>query len=538
MAVLGLFAAFAVAADATAGRVDARSDGGGGGAGATLVRTDAGWVRGEASEGHVTFSGIPYAAPPVGERRWAPPAAAAPWRGVRDATAPGATCPQGSYGPDGPVVSGAEDCLYLNVTAPRSGGRHGGRRPVIVWLHGGGFRSGAGSEYDGARLATAGDVVVVTVNSRLGALGYLSSPALDAEGHTSGNYGLEDQAAALRWVRRNAAGFGGDPGNVTLAGESSGGRSVCAHLASPASAGLFHRAIIQSGPCVDLVTKPVADERGARVADELGCGTTGTSGAGAADVAACLRERPVADLLRTLPGVGAPVNDEYADEPWQPVIGTPTLPHQPLDAIAAGSSAGVPLLVGANRDEMRSFVGFAFDEPLTADGYRAQVTEAFGADAEAVLARYPVEAYPSPTLALATVLGDWGGGVGSCPVLEGAEVVSAHADTFAYELLEDSGLVIDGFPLGAYHGWDLPFLFDVSIPGSQYPELTPAQRRLSAAMVDHWARFARTGDPNRPGRPVWPEFGRTGTVLGLAADAVAPTPFATTHRCDFWATID
>jgi para-nitrobenzyl esterase len=500
-----------------------------------LVRTDAGWVRGEAAGGHVTFSGIPYAAPPTGPRRWAPPAPAAQWTGVRDATVPGPVCPQFLSGSEGRTVAGDEDCLYLNVTTPRDARPNGGRRlPVVVWLHGGGFTSGAGSQYGPARLATAGDVVVVTVNSRLGALGFLSSPALDAEGHPSGNYGLADQAAALRWVQRNAARFGGDPRNVTLAGQSSGARGVCAHMASPDSRRLFHRAILQSGPCTEHVTKPVADQRGARVAAEVGC----TEAPGSAAVAACLREQPVGELLATLADVGLPVTGEYADEPWQPVAGTPTLPRQPLDAVADGSAAGVPLLVGTNRDEMRTFVGFAFDPPLTADTYRQQVQQAFGSDADAVLARYPVEAYPSPTLALATVLGDWGRGVGTCPVVETAETASAHADVFAYELLEESPVVIDGYPLGSHHNWDLPFLFHVTIPGSQYPDFTPAQRELSATMIRQWARFAATGDPNGARLPRWPELGHTRTVLGLASGpgGIAPTPTAETHHCAFWAT--
>jgi para-nitrobenzyl esterase len=529
------------------GAVDARG-------GPALVRTDAGWVRGSASGRSVTFEGIPYAAPPVGSHRWAPPAGVTPWAGVRDATTAGPVCPQVESGPDGAAVAGDEDCLYLNVTAPRRTAPRRDRLPVVVWLHGGGFTSGAGSQYGAAELATAGDVMVVTVNYRLGALGFLSSPALDAEGYPSGNYGLADQVAALEWVQRNAARFGGDGRNVTLAGQSSGARSVCAQLASPASSPrsrpgstrLFHRAILQSGPCTRHVTKPVADQRGARVAAEVGCGSaprTSTS------TAACLREQPVAELLATLDDVGEPVTDEYAAEPWQPVVGTPVLPRQPLDAVTGGAAAGVPLLVGTMRDEMRTFAGFAFDPPLTPAGYRQQVEQAFTPHAEAVLARYPVDAYASPTLALATVLGDWGGGVGTCTVLETAETASAHSDVFAYELLEDSGVGVDGYPLGAFHSWDLPFLFDVSIPNSQYPELTAAQRALSATMIRQWARFAATGNPNGPsgpnqpsrpdGPPHWPELGRTGTVLGLAAGpgGIAPTPTAEEHQCEFWSSL-
>jgi para-nitrobenzyl esterase len=324
-----------------------------------------------------TFSGIPYAAPPVGALRWAPPQRPEPWRGVRDATVPASPCPRLESGP-GSAVVGDEDCLYLNVTVPRRT-RPGARRPVMVWLHGGGFGDGTG------------------------------------ERQASGNYGLLDQAAALRWVQRNAARFGGDPDNVTLFGESAGARSVCAHLAAPGSRGLLHKAIMQSGPCAnDLVTKAEADERGRRATAELGCASSG-------DVAGCLRSRPVADVLATLPGQGSPLVDEYSNEAWMPVVGTPVLPQQPLDALAEGAAADVPLLMGTNRDEMRSFVGFRYDargNPLTEPVYRTLVEEGFGPAAAAeILARYPVEDHPSPALALSTLLTDWGGSVGACPML-------------------------------------------------------------------------------------------------------------------------
>lgn len=266
--------------------------------GTGLVRVDSGWLRGSVADDHVTYSAIPYAAPPVGERRWRPPVPPAHWAGVRDATAPSTPCPQAG-------VAGAEDCLLLDVTVP-SDVEAGERLPVLVWLHGGGFSSGAAPEYDGTRLATTGRLVVVTVNYRLGALGFLSAPAIGG-----GNYGLMDQTAALRWVSRNAARFGGDPHEVTLAGQSAGARAVCGHLAAPMSRGLFHRAVIQSGACDnDVPTLATAQALGTRAMAELGCET-----------AACLRTRTPADLLTTLRGVGQPVNSRAADKPWGLVAG-------------------------------------------------------------------------------------------------------------------------------------------------------------------------------------------------------------------------
>ncbi len=485
-----------------------------------VVRVDSGWLRGSVAGDHVTYAGIPYAAPPVGERRWQPPAGTRPWRGVRDATTPSPFCPHRA-GRD--VVAGQEDCLYLDVTVPAGAGR-GDRLPVLVWLHGGGFTTGGAREYDGARLATAGDVVVVTVNYRLGALGFLSAPSLDAVG---GNYGLMDQAAALRWVRRNAARFGGDPGNVTLAGQSAGARSVCAQLASPEARGLFHRAIVQSGAC-DNPVPTLAEARafGERATTELGC-------AEAADVAGCLRDLPLDRLVAALAGIGTDLTARVADRPWNPVAGTPLLPRQPADALRDGSAARVPLLTGATRDEMRAFV---VGETVTADDYATLLTDAFGADAATVLAEYPL-GDDDPAVALATVLGDWGAWIGACPVLRTAEAAAVHQPVYAYEFAEDSGVVEQGFPMGAFHGLELPYLWDLDLAWDPYPPLGPDQERLSATMIDYWAAFARTGDPNGPGRTSWPELGATGTVLGLSADHVGPAPFAAGHRCDLWSAL-
>ena len=215
-------------------------------AGGAVVHTTSGAVRGTLAGGYRTFAGIPYAAPPVGRLRWTSPQKAKTWTGTRDATQPGNACPQ-TAGFLGDPASDTEDCLYLNVTTPRNTGEN--KLPVMFWIHGGGFYSGSGSLYGAQRLATEGNVIVVTLNYRLGVFGFLAHPALDGKTHKSGDYGLEDQQAALRWVHDNAKAFGGDAGNVTLFGESAGGISTCSHLAAPASKGLFQRAIIQSGPC-------------------------------------------------------------------------------------------------------------------------------------------------------------------------------------------------------------------------------------------------------------------------------------------------
>ncbi|SKC71189.1 carboxylesterase/lipase family protein [Krasilnikoviella flava] len=487
--------------------------------GTTVVRVDSGWLRGHADGDHVAYSGVPYAAPPVGERRWRPPAPPRDWAGTRDATAPSPLCPQGRSND----LRGQEDCLVLDVTAPAHA-RRGDRLPVLVWLHGGGLDSGGAVRFDGARLATEGGLVVVTVNYRLGALGFLSTSEL---GPHRGNYGLMDQAAALRWVQRNAAAFGGDPGSITLAGQSGGARSVCAQLAAPTSRTLFDRAIVQSGACANPVPdRARAQAFGDRAVEHLGC-------TDADDVAACLRRSDLPSLVGTLDGVGYGLTEHSGDRPWNPVAGTPFLPQQPIDAIRRGAAARVPLLIGATRDEMRGFVHRA-QPALTAEGYRSLLAETFGADTPAVLDAYPLTDHDSPTLALAAVLGDRGAQIGACPVLRTARAAAPHQPVHVYEFAEDAGPdPDDGFPRGAYHGLELPYLWTL-VGDDQYPPLGPAQRRLSATMIDYWAAFARTGDVNGPGRPHWARFGPGQTVVGLSTQGIRPTPFAADHRCDLW----
>lgn len=489
--------------------------------------TASGAVRGTVTTDHREFLGIPYAAPPVGNLRWRMPRPRVPWTGVRDATRPGPVCPQDA--PDGSGLTGSEDCLYLDVWTPASATRLADR-PVVVWIPGGGFVLGAGSQYDPTRLVTQTGVVVVTVNYRLGALGFLRTPSLAAEDRNAGNYGLADQRAALRWVHRNIAAFGGDPHDVTIAGQSAGGFSVCAHLAAPASRGLFDKAVAQSSPCGNpLVTRGEAERRGTATAAALGC---------ASDSPACLRAKPVADLVP----LGA--EEVFTDTapisalPWLPVVGTPALPEQPLAAIQDGTTADVPFLQGGTHDEMSIFVALNHgrDHPLTARQYQYAVLGLFGRRGQAVLDRYPVDRYPSPGQALARVLTDWGGKVGSCPMLPADDAMARRGAVYAYEFAEDSGVgPAQGmpFPLGATHGTDTPYLFDG--PFTPTHPTGPDQRALARTMVGYLGRFAATGDPNGPGLPHWPAY-RQGRVLSLAAgvDGITPVDFSREHRCGFW----
>ena len=340
-----------------------------------VVEVRGGRVRGVERDGIWSFSGVPYAATPAGERRWRPPAPPVPWAGIRDCDRFGPVAPQAMGFMDQALSGGGEppesdeDCLNLNVWTP---GLDGVRRPVMVWVHGGSFMTGTGSSglYRGGQLARTEDVVVVTINYRLGLLGFLAHPALDEPGQTwldgrewtgSGNWGLADQVAALVWVRDHIAEFGGDPGNVTLFGESAGGMSVSALLAAPAAAGLFHRAVVESGPPYTC-TLEVATERAERLAAHLGL--------------PCTRASLVGVPAEQLVAAGTDYVEAGADAGllMTPVVDGGLLAEPPEEAVVAGSAASIPLLIGTNRDESAFFVlGSPKLMGLSMDGLRSWV---------------------------------------------------------------------------------------------------------------------------------------------------------------------
>jgi para-nitrobenzyl esterase len=481
----------------------------------TTVRTDGGLVRGAHHDGYRTFQGIPYAAPPVGRLRWAPPHPATHWSGVREATRPASACPQ----PPGEVPGGStdEDCLHLNITTPDSV-TPAHPRPVVVWLHGGGFTTGAGSAYDAHRMATRGDVVVVTVNYRLGALGFLAHRGLPG----SGTFGLADQQAALRWVRAEIGAFGGDARNVTLAGESAGGYSVCAQLVSPTAAGLFDRAIIQSGPCTGRPDRPFAPSSvplstaraaGADLAAKVGCGSV-------RDVLACLRRVDVSRLLAA------------QDTDQQPAYGTSLLPSDPAAAIAAGHFHRVPVLTGHNHDEGNGWAAGIIQtgSPVTAHTWPDVVAAFFPSQrqVQAIVRAYPVHRTDGGPV-FGAVIGDANF---ACPTARTGGLLAAHVPVWTYEFADEQAPPLTPgtppFPLGAPHASELPYLFDL---GGRPRYLTAAQHRLADTLIGYWTRFARTADPNGPSSPHWSRS----AVLSLAPDHVVPTrTVAARHRCAFW----
>lgn len=479
----------------------------------TTVTTRYGQVRGTAGERADDYLGIPYAAPPVGGLRWKPPAAPARWTGVRDASAPGNPCMQtGSSTPWGDLAgpgTPSEDCLYLNVHTPAE--RSLRDRPVMVWIHGGGFTIGSGTFYDGGELAARGDVVVVTLNYRLGAFGYLAHPGLAGESADgiSGNYGLLDQQAALRWVRQNIAAFGGDAGNVTVFGESAGGGSVCQHLVSPRATGLFDRAIAQSGCGFPLPTQESQQRTGATWADSLGC----------ADVA-CLRGKPAGELLTASTSPTAR---------WVPNVDGRVVPLQIADALESGRFHRVPVLQGTTADEGRLTVASTYDlagRRLTAAEYPVAVRALYGERADAILARYPLSDHGSPAEALGAILTD---SQFSCLQSRTARLMAGHTRSYQYEFadrgaMDHLGLPV-GFPLGAPHGSELRYVFG-GVSG------TPAQNAMASTMLGYWTNFARTGIPYATDAPRWNQYPK---VQVLAPEAItASTTFPEDHMCDLW----
>ncbi|HET9139350.1 carboxylesterase/lipase family protein [Actinophytocola sp.] len=479
---------------------------------APLVVTSGGVVRGVDSGAVDRFLGMPYAAPPVGASRWQPPGPAPRWSGVRDGSAFAPHCAQ----PGGPfgIPSTSEDCLYLNVFTPSGQANRLHRKPVLVWIHGGALVNGASTQYDPAKLVGNG-VVVVTINYRLGALGFLAHPALaDAPGGPTGNYGLMDQQAALRWVARNADRFGGNPHNVTIFGESAGGLSVLSHLVSPGSRGLFDRAVVQSGGyALNLASQSGAEAAGAAYASAVGCPD---------QTAACLRGRPVQSLLAAQ-GTG-----------YQPNVDGRTLTRSIGAALQAGDFARVPVVNGTTRDEWRLFVGLneLSGVPVTAENYQARISATLGVPAPVaavIAARYPVTAYPSPAEALGAVGTD---AIFACPGRTVSEATSRFVPTFSYEFADRGApmpfLPPVSFPYGAFHAAELQYLFQTAaVP------FTADQQRLASTMRQGWTTFARFGTP------LWPRYdSTTHRVLTLAPPRPhVSTDFATAHQCDFWAAV-
>src|SRR5262245_18720499 len=508
---MGALIASLTAVSASASTVDRSTNGG------PVIQTAGGAVLGKTAGTVDEFLGVPYAAPPVGALRWQPPQPATHWQGVRDATQFAPHCAQ-SASPFG-LASTSEDCLYLNVYAPANAPQ-GPKRPVMVWIHGGALVTGESNDYDPTQLVADG-VVVVTINYRLGALGFLAHTALAGANGSSGDYGLMDQQAALRWVQSNIVHFGGDKHNVTIFGESAGGLSVLSQLVSPGAHGLFDRAVVESGAyALNTTSLATAEAAGASFATKVGCPD---------QTAACLRNVPVATILANQTGTG-----------YTPNIDGDVLTQSIKPALVSGQFNRVPVVNGSNHDEWRLFVALSALEgaPVTAANYQAMISSTLGvpaAVATVIAALYPLSAYPSPSEALGAVGTD---AIFACPALTVDQSVSQYVPTFGYEFNDENApqlfLPPVGFPYGAAHASELQYLFNLT---AAFPAtLTAEQQQLAAAMKAYWSNFARAGFPSSPSVPLWSNFTTANQRL---ESLVPPTPqtetnFAAAHNCAFW----
>jgi len=473
-----------------------------------IVNAPAGPLQGTSEDGINVFKGIPYAAPPIRGLRWRAPLPLAVWKDVRKATAFGPACiqprptTQNVYTAD--IGAMSEDCLTLNITAPADARN----APVFVWIHGGALWTGGGKEalYDGTRMAKRG-VIVVTINYRLGVLGWLAHPALSAESpqHVSGNYGLLDQIAALRWVKDNIGAFGGDASNVTVAGESAGGLSVMYLLTSPVAKGLFQKAIAESAYMVSTPElkharygSPSAEDIGARMAAALQ----------APDIAA-LRVMDAETLNNAAPALGF--------QPFGAIDGI-LLPKQLVDVFDAGEQAHVPLLAGFNAGEIRSLRILAPPPPADATAYEKEIRNRYGDLADDFLRLYPSADFKESILATTRdALYGW--------TAERLARKQAVIGQFSYLYLFDHGYpAADSANLHAFHASELPYVFgtmDRTPPNWPKIPATAEEHALSDAMLDYWTSFARTGTPQASKQPDWPVYGSDSAYMDFT-DAPHP----------------
>jgi para-nitrobenzyl esterase len=492
----------------------------GGAAAAPIGHTQNGPVTGFTSGILDEFLGIRYAAPPTESLRWQPPEAVPADLATHQALAFGPHCAQlpSAYG----VGSNAEDCLYLNIYRP-TGVVHKGSAPlpVMVWIHGGALVVGESDDYDPTKLIATNNVIVVTLNYRLGYLGYLAESGLDTEGHTAANYGLMDQQFALDWVNRNISGFGGDPGHVTVFGESAGGLSTLSNLVSPTAHGLFTQAIVESGAySVQLPSLAQAETAGNALASALGCGVTDET---------CLRNVPVSAILaqQTSPTLSLTT-----------IVDGTTLPLSINTALKTGAFNRVPVLNGSNHSEYRQFVTPYVD--LTQAQYPAVLEALYGATlGQAVAAKYPVAEFTRPVYALAAVLTDQNF---ACPANLVDDWASRYVPVYAYEFNDlhapEDFIRQPGYRFGASHASELQFLYTIpELAGTK--ALTAPEQALSAVMTQYWTDFAVAASPSGTGVPQWLPFGRkTNNMQSFVPPGAAEeTNFYAVHHCGFWAPV-
>lgn len=505
-----------------------------------VVNTAEGPVRGYTKNGVDIFLGIPYAAPPVGNLRWKPPQPVRRWTEPLNATHYGKTCPQiYELGVFAAPTSTSEDCLYLNVFTT---GESHSKKPVIVWIHGGGNFDGESNDYDGSKLATGGSIgtptVVVTLNYRLNMFGFFSHPAINAEGHPWGNYGILDQQSVLSWVQRNIAAFGGDPTRVALGGQSAGAQDTAANVLSPLANGLFNRAIVQSTPGFTTFATLAAAAAADGINFAAGAGCPGTDAA----TAACLRKLSAARILQLSA-------TSVANAPFVPglIVDGSVIPIPPAQAWATGQFNKMPMMGGAVKDEWTFFSGINEwfsgppQAPITADQYPTAV-------GPVVAAEYPVSAYGGdPMLAYDRAFTDQF----KCNELHIVQLWAVQVPTYAYDFVYQNAPYyfqkMPGYQPLAAHTIDIQFLFPGwhgGILGVNIDQATGAQRDLNAGetnlsdqLVAAWTNFAATGNPNGSGDSPWPVFTTSSQkyfVEDLSLSTESVSEFRSAYKCDFW----
>ena len=474
-----------------------------------IVETSAGKVRGFVRNGIVTFKGIPYGASTAGEGRFQPPAPPTPWMDVRATMSYGPVCPQ-------PVRSGwlsdrtaflydwddgfpGEDCLRLNVWTPAAGER--GKRPVMVWLHGGGYEAGSSQElpsYDGENLSRRGDVVVVSINHRLNVFGYLNMAAVGGEKYArSINLGMVDIVAALQWVRDNVARFGGDPGNVTVFGQSGGGGKVSTLMAMPSAQGLFHKAIVQSGSILRLASAEASAAQAAEVLKELEAQgvskeqLTQLPAARLVEIATVAKNRLVSSRPR------APTHERLG---WQPWVDGAVVASHPFDPQAPALAAKVPMLIGTTLHEFSPASMMPDPRGLTEEWLTTEVARTYGDAAGKIVAAFKSGHPGALPFELAAVISATT--IFRMSAVRQAQLQATNAAAYLYWFAWKTP-VLDGIPL-AYHCADLAFAFDNIDRCANSTGGTPEARDLAAKVSEAWIQFARTGNPNHAGLPRWP----------------------------------
>ena len=488
-----------------------------------IIQLDSGPVTGYIENGVHKFSGIPYGAPPAGELRWKPPQPPVPWTEVKNCTVPGPSCPQ----PDRKDTDNfSEDCLYLNVwTAAKNRDE---RLPVMVWIHGGGFNFGSGSlpEYDGTNLAGKG-VVVVTINYRLGPFGFFVHPLLAEESthHTSGNYGLLDQIAALKWVRKNIALFGGDPDNVTIFGQSAGSRSVTLLMISPLSEGLFHRAIAESGgPVIGSEylspnfngNMENVSRMGEKLAVKFGCDK-------GENILGAMRAKSAEEILEA----SDCKTDIFDDEKlfFAPVFDGWVLPKNPVTAYSEGLQHDVPIIVGSTLNEGNIYLGDKTD--LSVEKYKSFLKSRFGDNYTEAFNIFPVSGAEDVAPVLDKLLTVAANAQPARFVAQSMEYKKSRAYLYQFTRLPGTSMARK---LGVHHGVELAYIFGNMNKSDGYDD---TDLWLSGKMMDYWVNFARTGNPNGDGLTDWPAYESNSDINMEFSDTIHTCKELFRKECDF-----